>query len=386
MHAKPLARRGLIVGHTSGDECRQLLERHRLALEIAHVQIEDVEWMDVRIDKPRKHQAATQLLEPSLRPYEALCTGRRATENDLAGAGRERPLRVVRKSAIGNPRSSSGSDTARRPHWLCRRSRTGPAVLQPSNIPVRSADSHPCGTGLGMLGPASQNLPRTTDRMQRVLLVAALLVAPIAWCAGDAGGKTPWPTHGWSRATPASVGLDETVLAALDNDLARGKYSLVDTFHVFRCGAEVYSRKYDHDYGKLYSKEAKMKGPLNARLTGRYNYFDPAWHPYYHGTDLHTMQSVSKTVTSGIIGVAITRGDFKSGLDRPALSYFDIAKVKNVDDRKPRMTLQNVLTMTTGLDWVEDVPYDDPRSDSSLMEATDDWVQYAIDKPMAHEP
>ena len=222
--------------------------------------------------------------------------------------------------------------------------------------------------------------------MQRVLLVAALLVAPIAWCAGDAGGKTPWPTHGWSRATPASVGLDETVLAALDNDLARGKYSLVDTFHVFRCGAEVYSRKYDHDYGKLYSKEAKMKGPLNARLTGRYNYFDPAWHPYYHGTDLHTMQSVSKTVTSGIIGVAITRGDFKSGLDRPALSYFDIAKVKNVDDRKPRMTLQNVLTMTTGLDWVEDVPYDDPRSDSSLMEATDDWVQYAIDKPMAHEP
>jgi CubicO group peptidase (beta-lactamase class C family) len=32
------------------------------------------------------------------------------------------------------------------------------------------------------------------------------------------------------------------------------------------------------------------------------------------------------------------------------------------------------------------VPYDDPRSDSSLMEATDDWVQYVIDKPMAEEP
>jgi len=211
--------------------------------------------------------------------------------------------------------------------------------------------------------------------MQRVLLVAALLVAPIAWCAGDAGGKTPWPTHGWSPATPASVGLDETVLAALDHDLARGKYSLVDTFQVFRCGAEVYSRKYDHDYGKLYSKEARMKGPLNARLTGRYNYFDPVWHPYYHGTDLHTMQSVSKTVTSAIIGVAITRGDFKSGLDRPVLSYFDIAKVKNVDDRKRRMTLQNVLTMTTGLDWVEDVPYDDPRSDSSLMERQADGAR-----------
>jgi CubicO group peptidase (beta-lactamase class C family) len=98
------------------------------------------------------------------------------------------------------------------------------------------------------------------------------------------------------------------------------------------------------------------------------------------------MQSVSKTVTSVIYGVAITRGDFKAGLDTPVLKFFDAAKVKNVDDRKRRMTLKHVLTMTTGLNWNEEVPYDDPRSDSSLMEATDDWVQYVIDKPMAEEP
>jgi len=50
------------------------------------------------------------------------------------------------------------------------------------------------------------------------------------------------------------------------------------------------------------------------------------------------------------------------------------------------MTLKHVLTMTTGLKWNEDVPYDDPTSDASIMEATDDWVQYVIDKPMAAEP
>ena len=220
------------------------------------------------------------------------------------------------------------------------------------------------------------------------MLIAVLAVAPIAIAVGDGdtGGKTPWPTHDWRRGTPASVGLDETVLATLDSDLASGKYSLVDSFQVFRCGTEVYNRRYSHDYAKLYWKEARTKGPLNARLSGRYNYFDPAWHPYYHGTDLHTMQSISKTVTSAIIGVAITRGDFKAGLHTPVLSYFDVGKVKNVDDRKRRMTLQDVLTMTAGLEWIEDVPYDDPRSDSSLMEATDDWVQYVIDKPMAEEP
>jgi CubicO group peptidase (beta-lactamase class C family) len=87
------------------------------------------------------------------------------------------------------------------------------------------------------------------------------------------------------------------------------------------------------------------------------------------------------------MGIAITRGDFKAGLDTPLLTYFDVAKVKNVDDRKRRITLHHVLTMTTGLDWNEEnVAYDDPKSDSSLMEATDDWVQYVIDRPMAEEP
>ena len=223
------------------------------------------------------------------------------------------------------------------------------------------------------------------------VVVGSLLLAPlVALLAGERpsvpGMDTLWPTKGWATATPASVGLDEKVLDGLDKDLGAGKFSLVDSFTVFRCGKKVYERAYSHDYAKIYGKQAKEKGPLNARLTGRYNYFDPDWHPYYHGTDMHTMQSVSKTVTSVIIGVAMNRGDFKAGVDTPVLKYFDAAKVKNVDERKRRMTLRDVLTMTAGLEWIEDVPYDDPRSDSSLMEATDDWVQYVIDKPMAAEP
>jgi len=194
---------------------------------------------------------------------------------------------------------------------------------------------------------------------------------------------TKWPTHGWAKDKPSSVGLDEKILAALDADLASGKYSLVDSFALIRCGTSVYVRTYSHDYGQIYGKEAKTRGPLNAHLTGPYNYFDPAWHPYYHGTDLHSMQSVSKTVTSVILGIAITRGDFKADLDTPLIKYFDVAKVKNVDDRKRRITLRHVLTMTTGLDWNEEVAYDNPKNDSSLMEATDDWVQYVIHGPGA---
>jgi CubicO group peptidase (beta-lactamase class C family) len=227
-----------------------------------------------------------------------------------------------------------------------------------------------------------------------VVLVASLflLAAASLLAAGQATSPTSaitWPTKNWPKGTPASVGLDEETLKNLDADIASGKYALTDSFRVFRCGTEVFARQYQHDYGRVYAKETKTKGPLNARLTGRYDYFDTEWHPFYHGTDLHTMQSVSKTVTSIIFGVAITRGDFKASLETPVLKYFDAAKVKNVDDRKRHITVENLLTMTSGMNS-EELFYpessDAPENDFVHMEASDDWVQYAIDEPIVEEP
>jgi len=202
----------------------------------------------------------------------------------------------------------------------------------------------------------------------------------------QAGAAVAWPTHGWTKGKPDAVGVDEKALTSFDHQLGSGKYGLVDSFDLIRCGKVVFENKYPHDYGKIYGKAAKVKGPLNARLTGPYNYFDPTWHPYYHGSDMHTMQSITKTVSSVIMGAAITRGDFKASLDTPLMHYFDETRVKNMDERKKRITLRHVLTMTTGMEWVENVAYDDPRNEANLMEATDDWVQYVIDHPMVQEP
>ena len=224
-----------------------------------------------------------------------------------------------------------------------------------------------------------------------VLLVFAAVLLASDPTARPAGADL-WPTNGWPISTPDSVGLDEQVLLNLNKDMTSGKYSqMMDSFAVFRCGQKVFERAYPHDYAKIYGKQARERGPYNERLTGRYNYFDPYWFPYYHGTELHTMQSVSKTVTSVVIGAAMQRGDFRAGLDTPVLKYFDTStgksKVKNVDDRKRRMTLRDLLTMTAGFEWNDEgFLTGDPRNDTSLMEASDDWVQYAIDKPMVAEP
>jgi CubicO group peptidase (beta-lactamase class C family) len=194
------------------------------------------------------------------------------------------------------------------------------------------------------------------------------------------------PDDNGAIVPPESVGLDPVKLQALDKEFDDGKHGMVDLIEIFRCGKRAFSRRYPRDYSAVYKTEASQVGPLNQRLTGPYNYFDSSLHPYKQGSEMHSIQSITKTITSIVFGVAITRGDFRASLDTPVLNWFDEANVLNVDDRKRQMTLRHVLTMTTGLEWEEKVPYADKRSDSSRMEGTDDWVAYAINKPMVSEP
>lgn len=199
--------------------------------------------------------------------------------------------------------------------------------------------------------------------------------------AQDHGAGKDWPT-----APPKEFGFSPEKLAALDADVASGKYGLVDSMLILRCGTAVYDKTYQHDYGKIYGERAKKEGPLNHDPQGPYNYFSTNFHPYYQGSDMHTMQSVSKTVTSVTIGIARTRDDFTAGLDTPIMQYFSGHKIANMSDRKKRITIRDLLTMTAGFEWNEDVPYDDPKNSADIMEASHDWAQYVMDQPMAEEP
>ena len=119
-----------------------------------------------------------------------------------------------------------------------------------------------------------------------------------------------WPTKGWPASTPAAEGLDAAVLDRLDAELASGKHGYVDGLLVIRNGRVVYEKTYRNDYAKLFQTAPD-------RVPGPYNYYDPAWYPYEHGSDLHTMQSVSKSVTSALVGIAIRRGEIP-GVDAKA--------------------------------------------------------------------
>jgi CubicO group peptidase (beta-lactamase class C family) len=192
-------------------------------------------------------------------------------------------------------------------------------------------------------------------------------------------------THG-PRLETRSPGIDYGQLEGLDGDIKSEHYQFIDSLLVVRCGVIGFNRRYVHDYAKVYGVQAHTETPLSPQHGGAYNYFDATWHPYIPYTDLHAIESVTKTVTSVMIGVAMQQGDFKAGLDTPILNYFKDRRVAGIDDRKRHVTLRHLLTMTSGLDWTPYNGYMDPRNASTQMESSKDWVQYAIDRPMEYEP
>ncbi|MCH1491397.1 MAG: beta-lactamase family protein [Luminiphilus sp.] len=228
----------------------------------------------------------------------------------------------------------------------------------------------------------------TRSLQSGLLTILGALLLHSQWvCAQSPAAPAAGPeaSH-WQSVAPGDVGLLTSHLDAIDSDISNGRYGFVDSLMVIRGGKIAYERYYPHDYSAIYAVEARTPGPLVVTSpSGPYNYFNAFWHPYYKDTDLHSMQSVTKSIVSAVIGIAIERGDFPD-LDTPVLSFFEKGTVAAVDAQKRSMTLRDLLTMSAGWQWDEDVPYSDPSNTFAVMAKSRDWVQYTLDQPMVRAP
>ena len=218
------------------------------------------------------------------------------------------------------------------------------------------------------------------------VLCALLLQSQWLFAQSSAAPAAGPEASNWQSVAPKDVGLVAAHLDAIDRDISNGRYGFVDSLMVIRDGKIAYERYYNHDYSAIYAVEARTPGPLVVTSpSGPYNYFNAFWHPYYKDTDLHSMQSVTKSIVSAVIGIAIDRGDFPD-LDTPVLSFFEEGTVAAVDAQKRSMTLRDLLTMSAGWQWDEDIPYSDPSNTFAVMAKSRDWVQYTLDQRMARAP
>ena len=230
-----------------------------------------------------------------------------------------------------------------------------------------------------MIRTSSANRPHP-DARRFLLPYRGLKLALVLCLLASAGANA------WEDASLESVGLSPGVVQALDEDIKAGRYGYIDSLFIARHGKVAFETYYQHDYPQIYKTEAETPGPLVVNdPSGPYNYFNAWWHPYYRDTNLHSLQSVTKSVVSALVGIAISRGDFPA-LDTPVLSFFDETSVTNVDERKLNINLRDLLTMSDGLEWNENLPYTDPQNSFAVMTRDPNWVTHTIDLQMAKEP
>ncbi len=104
------------------------------------------------------------------------------------------------------------------------------------------------------------------------------------------------------------------------------------------------------------------------------------------GLDFHFLNSVTKSVVSALIGIAIDRGDIP-GLDTKIHDYFKAWEpIDNWDDCKALITLKNWLTMRHGYEWDEWSTPVAPGNVNYDMAVSDDPIGFLLDLPMATEP
>jgi CubicO group peptidase (beta-lactamase class C family) len=108
-----------------------------------------------------------------------------------------------------------------------------------------------------------------------------------------------------------------------------------------------------------------------------------AYYARYAAGIPHTMNSVTKAVISTLTAIASKDGLLDSPSHR-VLDFFDRRTIENLDDRKEAITVQNLLDMTSGLEWTESL---NGRPDSLFeWERRPDWVKFILDRPMSSAP
>lgn len=160
----------------------------------------------------------------------------------------------------------------------------------------------------------------------------------------SAPARDYWPTEGWRTAAPADLGVDPAALDAMSAHL---------------------TEHYPH---------------FNSLLVVRGGYL--LHEDYRNGAtpdDLHNVKSVTKSVLSALVGIALDTGDLAS-IHEPIGAFFTGHFASIADRAKRAITLEDLLTMRSGLAWNE------WAGTTIQMTASPDWVRFVLERPLAHPP
>ncbi len=159
---------------------------------------------------------------------------------------------------------------------------------------------------------------------------------------------TYWPTEGWRNETPEKLDLDSPKLIAMVNQI-KTSIPTIDSVIVIR---------------HCYVAVEEYFGTFNA-------------------TTKHHIYSCTKSIVSTLIGIALDRGEIIS-VNSKVLDLLPNYQPENISDWKSKLTLRNLLMMSSGLDSRDDYP-DDWIWIDRLINA-EDAVKYSLNLDITVQP
>lgn len=194
------------------------------------------------------------------------------------------------------------------------------------------------------------------------LLAAGLACLVATACSSPAAGDVTisappstavqrdyWPTSGWRTANPAEHGMDPSLLAELDAR-ARDDFPQVNSMLVVRHGYLVY----EHYWNGFTAKDG------------------------------HDVRSVTKSVVSALVGIALRDGHLQS-LDQTVQQLLAQHLPADADPKLRGVTLKQLLTMTSGLAG-DDPSIGGDEAIWSRMAMSPDWVAHILGRQIENEP
>ncbi len=163
-----------------------------------------------------------------------------------------------------------------------------------------------------------------------------------------------WPTDGFQVSTPEEQGMDSVKLIEM-LDFYEAQHSedptiSIDSISIVRNGflvADIY---------------------LN---------------PLFPKDTPHVIHSCTKSIMSALIGIAIEQG-YIEGVHIPVINFFEGKDFEITDPRMAEVTLQDLLSMQTGIRSQDSFLYE-WRGLFETME-TEDWVAHILNLPLDVEP